>query len=38
MTVSKKFVVMGANTGGLYLFDRMSLRHLRLMGNKVLVI
>ena len=26
---------MGANTGGLYLFDRLSLQYLRLMGNKV---
>ena len=35
MTASKKYIAMGSSTGGLYIFDRKTLRHLRFISNKV---
>lgn len=35
MTASKKYIAMGSNTGGLYIFDRQTLKHPRFISNKV---
>ena len=37
MTASKKYVAMGSSTGGIYLFDRHTLKHSRFISNKVLI-
>jgi len=34
MTASKKYIAMGSNTGGLYIFDRQTLKHPRFISNK----
>ena len=35
MTASKKYVALGSSTGGLYVFDRKTRKHVRFISNKV---